>query len=745
MSFLHSLSIKNKLILASLIPLMAVFYYLQIDMRSELKTKKTAAEAIKDVTKVDQLSKVLHELQKERALTLSYISSRGAQDKSQLFDQREMTDRAVFAMEKTLRDQEVTIDGKFDFDRLPSVRAKANTLTHEDEVDSFYYSLKANLLEEVSVISRSSKNIALKNLFEAHLFLLYSKDFLASMRSELESGLSAGKFEGNDYGIFTSSKGKYEINLERFKRTASPELADYFNDKFQGPFVNQTFTIIDAAFSDPSLANFNYNAGTWWENATSAINSLKEVEDFSSDLISKTAKDQLSISNDNLTKNIIIAIIVVALILLIVASTISDIVKDINRIKGAAEKMAKGDLNINLHTKSKNELGALASSFNEMINETKNFSEVAGAIGKGDYSGSIKIRSEQDSLGIALDNMKKDLQKLSNENEMTTWLLKGNSEFNDTIRGEKDIYNLAQDAIVQITTYLKAQIGAIYINEGDRLDLIGSYAFNHRKKNTNSFKPGQGLVGQAALEKKSILFREVPPDYIRIQSGIGNVVPNTILIFPFLYEDEVKGVLEIGAIHEFSDLDFKLLEMIGENLAISINAAQSRTRLKDLLEETQRQSEELQAQQEELKQSNEELTEKTELLERSEGELKAQQEELQQTNEELEEKANLLKNKKKNWKMQKWILKIRQENWKLPASINRNFLPTCLMSLELLLIVFLSFPNYCLKIKINCSRKRKWNLQKISIIPGPTSLTLLTKSSICQKLNQVKWNWILRN
>lgn len=674
MKFLNALSIKNRLILASLIPLVAVFYYLQIEISTELKTKAASAAAIKDVAKVEEISKVLHELQKERALTLSYISSGGAQDKSQLSGQREITDRTVFSMENALKDQGTTLEGKFNFDSLPSVRAKANALAQENLVDTFYYELKANLLEAVSRISRSSDNVTLKNLFEAHLFLLYSKDFLASMRSELESGLVAGKFEGNDYGIFSSSKGKYEINLERFKRTASPELEDYFNQKFQGPFVNKTFAIIEAAFNNPSLANFNYNAGTWWENATSAINSLKETEDFSSDFISKTAKDQLSISNTHLTKNIIIAFLVLVLILLIVVSTISDIVKDIKLIRGAAEKMAKGDLNINLQTKGKNELGVLATSFNEMINETKNFSEIATAIGKGDYTSPIKIRSQQDTLGMALDNMKKDLQKLSKQNEMTTWLLKGNSELNDKIRGEKDVHNLAQDAIIQITTYLKAQIGAIYINEGDRLDLIGSYAFHHRKNNTNSFKPGQGLIGQAALEKKSILFREVPADYIRIQSGIGNTVPNSILIFPFLYEGEVKGVLEIGAIHEFTDLDLRLLEMIGENLAISFNAAQSRTQLKDLLEETQRQSEELQAQQEELKQSNEELTEKTELLERSEAELKAQQEELQQTNEELEEKANLLEEQKEKLENAKMDIENKARELEVTSKYKSEFL-----------------------------------------------------------------------
>ncbi len=156
-------------------------------------------------------------------------------------------------------------------------------------------------------------------------------------------------------------------------------------------------------------------------------------------------------------------------------------------------------------------------------------------------------------------------------------------------------------------------------------------------------KIGEGLVGQAALEKKTIVFTELPADYIRIESGLGTILlPKNLLITPLLMDGNVKAVIEIGTARQLSDLEIQFLKLVSENLAVVISAAQSRSLLKDLLEETQRQSEELETQQEELKQTNEELQEKTNQLERSEAELKAQQEELQQSNEELEEKANLL-------------------------------------------------------------------------------------------------------
>jgi CheY-like chemotaxis protein/signal transduction histidine kinase/CHASE3 domain sensor protein len=250
------------------------------------------------------------------------------------------------------------------------------------------------------------------------------------------------------------------------------------------------------------------------------------------------------------------------------------------------------------------------------------------------------------SVFLVINANLKALNKAERESADRNWILTGNFELNEKIRGEKTEIELAQSIINQLCAYLNTQIGAIYLFDNGQLSLAGSYAYSFRKKNTSIIRPGEGLVGQAAAEKKIIVFTEVPNDYIRINSGLGNIIPKNLIMLPLLQDDILKGVIEIGSVKEFSPLQMEFLNKIGENIAIVINAAQSRRKLKELLEETQRQAEELEVQQEELKQSNEELLQKTELLERSESSLKTQQEELQQTNEELEEKANLLEEQK---------------------------------------------------------------------------------------------------
>ena len=271
------------------------------------------------------------------------------------------------------------------------------------------------------------------------------------------------------------------------------------------------------------------------------------------------------------------------------------------------------------------------------------------------------------SVYIIITTNLRALRKAELETADKNWLLSGNTELNNKIQGEKEVNDLAQEIINQLTSYLKAQIGAIYLAEDKQLILAGSYAFNYRKDNVNIVKFGQGLIGQAAMEKKSIIFSEVPDDYIKINSGLGNTSPKNIIVSPFLYAGQVKGVIEVGSITEFSELDKQFLDLVAENIGVAFNSSQSRVKLKELLEETQAQSEELQSQQEELKQMNEELEEQTQNL-------KQQQEELQMTNEELEEQTQSLEMKNKEVESAKFDIEQKTKQLEISSKYKSEFL-----------------------------------------------------------------------
>src|SRR5207244_3485470 len=181
------------------------------------------------------------------------------------------------------------------------------------------------------------------------------------------------------------------------------------------------------------------------------------------------------------------------------------------------------------------------------------------------------------------------------------------------------------------------------------LRLSATYGYKERKSVSNRFKFGEALVGQAALERKTIVISEAPEDYIRIASGLGEAAPANIIVLPVLFEDQVMAVVELASFKRFSDIHQTFLDQLTESIGVVLNTIIATMRTEELLQqsqsltqELQAQSEELQAQQEELRRSNAELEQQAATLKASEELLQQQQEELQQTNEELEEKAQLL-------------------------------------------------------------------------------------------------------
>jgi CheY-like chemotaxis protein len=205
----------------------------------------------------------------------------------------------------------------------------------------------------------------------------------------------------------------------------------------------------------------------------------------------------------------------------------------------------------------------------------------------------------------------------------------------------------------ELTPLVGAQHGAFFMRQSDGVDdvlrLIATYGYKERKNVPNTFKLGEGLVGQAALEQSSILLTEAPDDYIKIVSGLGNSAPVNLIVLPVLFEDQVMAVIELASFSHFSDVQRGFLDQLSESIGVVLNTIIANMRTEELLEQSQQltqelqsQSEELQAQQEELQQTNKELEEQAASLRASEELLQTQQEELQQTNEELEEKAQLL-------------------------------------------------------------------------------------------------------
>src|SRR5207302_750459 len=155
-------------------------------------------------------------------------------------------------------------------------------------------------------------------------------------------------------------------------------------------------------------------------------------------------------------------------------------------------------------------------------------------------------------------------------------------------------------------------------------------------------RPGEGLVGQCALEKKRILLEDLRQDYLRIGSAVGSAAPLNVVILPVLFEGDVKAVMELASIRRFNATRLLFLDQLAESIGIVLNTIGANMRTRDLLAQSQSLTRELQKQQQELKQTNERLGYQAGNLQKSESLLKMQQEELRHANDELQHKAELL-------------------------------------------------------------------------------------------------------
>ncbi|MGB3225503.1 MAG: response regulator [Desulforhopalus sp.] len=315
--------------------------------------------------------------------------------------------------------------------------------------------------------------------------------------------------------------------------------------------------------------------------------------------------------------------------------------------------------------------------------------EFAKAISEGNLDASIDLQ-QKDELGVlamTLNEMAVNLRE-------TDWLKRGKEGLDTQLRGEADLEIMGSKFISFIVSHMDGQIGAFYLFQDNMLELVATHAFTDRNGNFNRFHLGEGLVGQATLERRLIVFsnvKDVTPEY---NYGIDQQPPDHFMVAPFVLDGKIIGAFLIGSFQPFSLLHRKFVEQNLESVAILIDMARSRQTIEELYEQAQGQQDELlvvnkgleaqtralkkseaelQSQQEELRVTNEELEERTEALQKSQAELQAQQEELRVTNEDLQERTDTLEKQKAALRQKtSELIKTRKEVEKKAEELERG-------------------------------------------------------------------------
>jgi HAMP domain-containing protein/CheY-like chemotaxis protein/signal transduction histidine kinase len=379
----------------------------------------------------------------------------------------------------------------------------------------------------------------------------------------------------------------------------------------------------------------------------------------------------------------------------VMAANLTEQVRGIVKVVTA---VANGDLKQNLTVKSKGEVAALAETINNMTDtlaifadqvtsvarevgvegrlggqanvpgaagtwkdltgnvnllaanlttQVRAIAEVATAVTKGDLTRSIQVdaRGEVAELKDNINTMIDNLRLTTDRNTEQDWLKTNLAKFTNMLQGQRDLGRVGRLLLSELTPLVNAQLGVIYQVTGEdvpSMHLLSAYADDGVHGHPEHLRPGEGLVGQCAMDKRRILITEMPRHTVPIGSALFKAVPRNVVVLPVLFENQVKAVIELASLSEFTTLQMMFLEQLTTNIGIVLNSVEATMQTEGLLKQSQQLAGELQAQQRELQQTNEQLEQNAQQLAERNVEVERKNQEIDGARRALEEKATEL-------------------------------------------------------------------------------------------------------
>lgn len=271
------------------------------------------------------------------------------------------------------------------------------------------------------------------------------------------------------------------------------------------------------------------------------------------------------------------------------------------------------------------ELLKLQQSAEKLVGQIDSAREFIKAIEAGNLDIDIKFDGQENdhdnTLAESLVSMRDQMRRISVEERQRNWSTEGLAKFVDILRSNNDdLKALSQLIISNIVKYTDSNQGSLYIlnQEDDEtfIDLVACYAYDRKKHLEKRINLGEGLVGQCVLEKDTVYMTNLPGDYLKITSGLGEALPKNLLIVPLMLNDTVYGAIELASFNAFEQYHREFLERLAESIASTISNVKVNEQTRKLLHETQVQAEQVRSQEEEMRQNMEELSATQEEMQR---------------------------------------------------------------------------------------------------------------------------------
>ena len=327
-------------------------------------------------------------------------------------------------------------------------------------------------------------------------------------------------------------------------------------------------------------------------------------------------------SADSIRTVLIIAVIGLIIMIVLIYLIAKNMTMPIKNTTDALKLLATGDTESigNLDIKTNDELEEMSDSLNQVVEGIRKSEDFALSIGKGEFETDFHTLGSKDRLGDALIQMRDSLvesqkieAKRKEEEDLRNWTTEGIAKFGEILRKDQNnMKALGYNIMSGLIDYLKVNQGALFVLNDDNPDdifysLVTAIAYGRDKFMKKEIHVGEGLVGRCVYERKTIYLTEIPDDYVKITSGLGDANPRCILIVPCIINDETLGVMEIASFTELKKHEIEFVEKLGESIASTLSSVKVTERTTRLLSDSRVKSDELTSQEEELRQNLEEM------------------------------------------------------------------------------------------------------------------------------------------
>ncbi|MBI5746048.1 MAG: methyl-accepting chemotaxis protein [Nitrospirae bacterium] len=372
------IKIAHKLILMVIIPILALLYFALTGI-AEIWRLSGEMERLGDLSVlVVKISGFVHESQKERGATGVFMGSKGTKYTEELRTQRSNTDKKIEAMDDFMKGfNRNRFDAGFKNDLEMALNNLNRIRGHRDSVNAFnisggegigyYTDMNASFLKVIDHISRISANPGLSIQILAYVSFLRSKEKAGVERATMSNTFGVGRFEEGIYNKFIYAVNAQDIYLNQFLSIAKEEQKEFYKNKMQGQFIDETARMRKIAIDRASQGNLGVDSAYWFTMMTGKINLLKEVEERLSNDINANADQLKRGANLGLMLFMIITLVSLMATVFLTYFLMRGITRPMYEMVRVVERISEGDLTVEIKARGNDEIGSLVRSFCSMV------------------------------------------------------------------------------------------------------------------------------------------------------------------------------------------------------------------------------------------------------------------------------------------------------------------------------------------------------------------------------------------